>query len=155
MPWPALPVGLCTVASGLAAAGHEVEVLDLMFVSDPARETQNRVRKCDPDIVGLSIRNIDNCNFEVPYFYLTDIRDQVVRSVRAGSTRAKIVVDEQALISALKSGTILAISCVRSKPAHRCRASKVCSSPARVAPRLCRSWTRAAWRAASPPRVAR
>ena len=41
--WPALPLGLCTVASGLAAAGHEVEVLDLMFVSDVAKETQQVV----------------------------------------------------------------------------------------------------------------
>src|SRR5450755_2907551 len=97
MPWPALPVGLCTVASGLAGAGHEVEVLDLMFVSDPARETLNRVKKCDPDIVGLSVRNIDNRNFEVPHFYLTDIRDQVVRSIRAGSQRAKIVVGGSAV----------------------------------------------------------
>ncbi|HET7540185.1 MAG TPA: radical SAM protein [Polyangiaceae bacterium] len=97
MPWPALPLGLCTVASGLAAAGHEVEVLDLMFAADPARETANRVRKCDPDVVGLSIRNIDNCNFEVPHFYLTDIRDQVVRSVRAASQRAKIVIGGSAV----------------------------------------------------------
>ncbi len=42
-----------------------------MFASDVARETLHRVRKCDPDIVGLSVRNIDNCNFEVPHFYLT------------------------------------------------------------------------------------
>ena len=97
MPWPALPLGLCTVASGLSAAGHEVEVLDLMFAADPARETSNRVRKCDPDIVGLSIRNIDNCNFEVPHFYLTDIRDQVVRAVRAASQRAKIVIGGSAV----------------------------------------------------------
>ena len=97
MPWPALPLGLCTVASGLAAAGHEVEVLDLMFASDPARETSNRVRKCDPDIVGLSVRNIDNCNFEVPHFYLTEIRNQVVRSVRAASTRARLVIGGSAV----------------------------------------------------------
>ncbi len=76
---------------------HEVEVLDLMFAADPARETANRVRKCDPDIVGLSIRNIDNCNFEVPHFYLTDIRDQVVRSVRSASQRAKIVIGGSAV----------------------------------------------------------
>lgn len=97
MPWPALPVGLCTVASGLAGAGHDVEVLDLMFAADPARETAARVQRRQPDVIGLSIRNIDNCNFEVPHFYLTEIRDQVVRTAKKAYPRAKIVIGGSAV----------------------------------------------------------
>jgi hypothetical protein len=47
------------------------------------------------------------------------------------------------------------ISCARSRPARRCRASKACSSRAKAARRRYRSWTRAAWRAVSRPRGAR
>src|SRR6478752_5496048 len=91
VPWPALPVGLCTVASATARAGHDVSVLDLAFSKQPAKDTLARVRQERPDVVGLTIRNIDNCNFEVPHFYLPEIRDEVVRSVREAAPNAKLV----------------------------------------------------------------
>jgi hypothetical protein len=91
VPWPALPVGLCTVASATARAGHDVSVLDLAFSKQPARDTLQRVRREEPDVVGITVRNIDNCNFERPHFYLPEIRDEVVRSVREAAPSAKIV----------------------------------------------------------------
>jgi len=92
VPWPAIPVGLCTVASATARAGHDVSLLDLAFSKQPAKDTLARVRKEQPDVVGLTIRNIDNCNFELPHFYLPEIRDEVVRSVREGAPNAKLVI---------------------------------------------------------------
>ncbi len=97
MPWPAVPVGLCTVATSLAAAGHDVELLDLTFSKRPARATRGRVRRREPELVAVSIRNIDNCNFELPHFYLEEIRDQVIRVVREVRPSAKIVIGGSAV----------------------------------------------------------
>ncbi|MFO7181058.1 MAG: radical SAM protein [Pseudomonadota bacterium] len=97
MPWPAIPVGLCTVATALDRAGHDVEVLDLTFSRDPARDTRERVRARSPDVVGITIRNIDNCNFEAPFFYLEEIRDSVIRVVREAAPRATIVIGGSAV----------------------------------------------------------
>ncbi|HVR18895.1 MAG TPA: cobalamin-dependent protein, partial [Polyangiaceae bacterium] len=68
MPWPVVPVGLCTVASALRRAGHDVDVLDLTFSRDIRRDLLARVRTRAPELVGVTIRNIDNCNFESPHF---------------------------------------------------------------------------------------
>jgi hypothetical protein len=92
VPWPAIPVGLCTVASATARTGHEVNVLDLAFSKQPGKDTLHRVRKEQPDVVGVTIRNIDNCNFELPHFYLPEIRDEVVKSVREAAPNAKLVI---------------------------------------------------------------
>ena len=92
VPWPAIPVGLCTVASATARAGHDVSVLDLAFSKQPGKDTLQRVRKEQPDVVGLTIRNIDNCNFELPHFYLPEIRDEVVKGVREAAPNAKLVI---------------------------------------------------------------
>jgi hypothetical protein len=48
MPWPAVPLGLCTVASAAADAGYEVELLDLTFSSDMARDVLLAARRFQP-----------------------------------------------------------------------------------------------------------
>lgn len=97
MPWPAVPIGLCMVATALDRAGHDVEVLDLTFCREPARETLAAVRRREPDVVGITVRNIDNCNFESPVFFLAEIRDAIVKSVREGAPSAKLVVGGSAV----------------------------------------------------------
>jgi radical SAM superfamily enzyme YgiQ (UPF0313 family) len=97
MPWPAVPVGMCTVATALARAGHDVDVLDLTFSRDPARDTLARVRDSSPEVVGVTIRNIDNCNFESPVFFLDEVRNAVIASVRRGAPNATIVVGGSAV----------------------------------------------------------
>src|SRR5215207_9332095 len=97
VPWPAIPVGLCTVASATARAGHDVNVLDLAFSKQPGKDTLRRVRKEQPDVIGVTIRNIDNCNFELPHFYLQEIRDQVLQVAREARPAAKIVIGGSAV----------------------------------------------------------
>jgi anaerobic magnesium-protoporphyrin IX monomethyl ester cyclase len=97
MPWPVVPVGLCTVAGALSRAGHDVSVLDLTFSRDPKRDTLTHVRERAPDLVGVTVRNIDNCNFESPHFYLTEIRDSVVRAVREAGSSAPVIVGGSAV----------------------------------------------------------
>jgi tRNA A37 methylthiotransferase MiaB len=97
MPWPAVPVGMCTVASAAARAGHDVEVLDLCFSRDPARSVRQALQKRPARVIAISIRNIDNCNFESPHFYLEEIRDAVVRVARAAAPDATIVIGGSAV----------------------------------------------------------
>ena len=97
MPWPALPVGLCTVATALERAGHDVELLDLTFSRDPYQDTLDAVLRRQPEVVGLTIRNIDNCNFESPLFYLAEIKQRVVSAVRRGAPSSTLIVGGSAV----------------------------------------------------------
>lgn len=76
------PLGLCYVAGAAEAAGHRVEVLDLCFTGRNVRRIlQNAIRRLDPEIVGLSIRNIDNVNMLHPVSYLPEVVE-IARYVR-------------------------------------------------------------------------
>lgn len=70
---PVMPVGACMVAEAAERAGHSVRVLDLMFSSDPLRAIESALRKKHYDIVGVSVRNIDNNDMREPAFYITDL----------------------------------------------------------------------------------
>lgn len=59
-PQPVVPNGVACVASALSQAGHDVRVLDLCFVRDPFRASREAVRTFSPDVIGISVRNIDN-----------------------------------------------------------------------------------------------
>src|SRR5512139_1079748 len=74
---PAPPIGLSYVATATRNAGHEVKLLDLAFAKDLLDELTLGIKTFKPDIVGLSIRNIDNIisqRFESP---LQDLLKQV------------------------------------------------------------------------------
>lgn len=83
------PIGLCYVASATAAEGHEVRVLDLCFRRNVLKEIESHVKDFDPQVVGISIRNIDNCNMLHPRSYLPEVVD-IVKCTR-GLTDARIV----------------------------------------------------------------
>ena len=57
---PAPPVGLSYVASATEAAGHQVKLLDLAFADDIPGKIAQAIEAFAPEVVGLSIRNIDN-----------------------------------------------------------------------------------------------
>jgi len=57
---PAAPVGLSYVASATAAAGHEIKLLDLAFEADTHNALARAIAAFKPELVGVSVRNIDN-----------------------------------------------------------------------------------------------
>ena len=59
-PYPVVPNGLACVASALAEAGHQVWFSDLCFARDPIDAARRAVRAARPDVIGVSVRNIDN-----------------------------------------------------------------------------------------------
>ncbi|MGH7893048.1 MAG: cobalamin-dependent protein, partial [Candidatus Binatia bacterium] len=69
-PDPVAPLGACYVATATAAAGHDVEVLDLCFARDIEREVRAAVAAHQPQVIGLSLRNVDNCAYPDTVSYL-------------------------------------------------------------------------------------
>src|SRR5512139_3633376 len=89
LPMPVMPHGACLAAETAERAGHRVRLLDLMFERDPVRAVGRALREGRPDVVGLSIRNIDNNDLHAPVFFLRELRP-LLAAVRAG-TAAPIV----------------------------------------------------------------
>jgi len=55
-----LPLGLAYIAGYLDPAQHSTKMLDLMFADDYTGDVERAVRDFQPDLGGLSIRNLDN-----------------------------------------------------------------------------------------------
>ena len=65
-----LPLGLACVAAATAKAGFEVRFLDLLSAPDWESATQNAITRLRPDVIGLSVRNIDDQTMINPQFLL-------------------------------------------------------------------------------------
>ena len=88
-PMPVIPIGACMVADAAYRAGHHVRFLDLMFEKDPLKAVPSEIERGIPDIVGLSVRNIDNNDIQSPAFFIRDLRS-LITTIRTG-TQAPIV----------------------------------------------------------------
>ena len=55
-----LPIGLAYIAGYLDPEQHSTKMLDLMFADDYTGDVERAVKDFQPDLVGLSIRNLDN-----------------------------------------------------------------------------------------------
>ncbi|SUZ95411.1 uncharacterized protein METZ01_LOCUS48265, partial [marine metagenome] len=55
-----LPLGLAYIAGYLDPEQHSTKMLDLMFADDYLGDVESAVKEFQPDLVGLSIRNLDN-----------------------------------------------------------------------------------------------
>ncbi len=68
--YPVYPLGIAYIATALAAAGHDVQAIDPNVVSDPYAAFASRIDSFSPDVIGLSLRNIDNqARLHLYYFY--------------------------------------------------------------------------------------
>jgi radical SAM superfamily enzyme YgiQ (UPF0313 family) len=70
---PVIPVGACMIAETAQNAGHNVRLLDLMFEGDPLNTLQEELKRFKPNVVGFSIRNIDNNDMQYPSFYIKEL----------------------------------------------------------------------------------
>jgi radical SAM superfamily enzyme YgiQ (UPF0313 family) len=76
-PYPVAPIGVAYITKALKDKGHNVRILDLCFVEDDYLAVRNILKSFLPDIIGISIRNIDNLTYNKSVFYLPRIRDIV------------------------------------------------------------------------------
>lgn len=55
-----MPLGLAFVAQAVSARGHTVEMLDLVGIPDVKTKIRDIIVSFQPDVIGISIRNIDD-----------------------------------------------------------------------------------------------
>ena len=83
------PIGLAYIAGHLDPGRHDVKILDLMFSDDFLGETERTVREFQPDLIGISLRNLDNSSYVEPQWALPATRE-VIQKVRS-ITEAPVV----------------------------------------------------------------
>ena len=59
LPIRPIPLGLAILLGALRETRHTVHLLDLMFVRTPQRAIRRAVRESSPDLIGISVRNLD------------------------------------------------------------------------------------------------
>ena len=74
---PTFPLGLSCVAQATLKAGHDLESLDLMAEGDTESVIRGAIETFQPDLIGISVRNVDDQNMADPKFLLDQARDVV------------------------------------------------------------------------------
>jgi radical SAM superfamily enzyme YgiQ (UPF0313 family) len=86
IPEPVLPLGPAVVGGVLREQGHEVRVLDLCYEEAPGDAIVSHLTTWEPDLVGISLRNLENNQMIGNRSYFDEAR-QVVACVRSASSR--------------------------------------------------------------------
>ena len=95
LPMPVMPIGACIVAHAAETSGHTVFFLDLMFTKDPLAGIESALTHRKPDVVAISVRNIDNNDMLGTVFFLNDLQS-IVNTIRT-RTSAPIILGGAAL----------------------------------------------------------
>jgi len=74
---PVLPLGMACVAAVAQNAGHEVQTVNLMMQKDVRTPIAQAIEVFSPEVIGISVRNIDDQFMETPIFLLDSVRDVV------------------------------------------------------------------------------
>jgi len=85
-----VPNGLACVASALDSAGHQVRFLDLCFTRHPVESAREATLAFRPDVIGVSVRNIDNSDAIALRHYTPEARD-VLHALRDAAPAAKVI----------------------------------------------------------------
>jgi radical SAM superfamily enzyme YgiQ (UPF0313 family) len=89
-PYPVVPNGLACVASALEQAGHEVRFVDLCFARKPIDTVRREAREFQPDVAGVSVRNIDNSDAIALKHYVPEAK-AIFDALRASAPSARII----------------------------------------------------------------
>ena len=73
------PIGLAYIAAHLDPNRHTLKILDLMFSEDYLGDTETTVREFQPDLIGISLRNLDNSSYMDPQWALPTTKEVIQR----------------------------------------------------------------------------
>jgi radical SAM superfamily enzyme YgiQ (UPF0313 family) len=90
MPYPVFPLGLAYLAEVLKEESYRTEVFDLCFSEEPSIDLKDTLQRFQPDLVGLSLRNLDNLTYPTSVSYLKEV-DEVIQVCRHSSS-AKLII---------------------------------------------------------------
>ena len=74
---PVLPLGLAYVSAAADTQGHTVKMLNLMMQTDAHKALHEAIVDFNPEIIGISVRNIDDQKMENPRFLLGTVKEVV------------------------------------------------------------------------------
>lgn len=77
MPYPVFPLGLAYIAKALKEEGHAIEVMDLCFSQDVLGELDDLIKRFQPELIGLSLRNLDNLTYPTSISYLKEAEEVI------------------------------------------------------------------------------
>jgi radical SAM superfamily enzyme YgiQ (UPF0313 family) len=77
MPFPVFPLGLAYVAKVLREDGHSIEVIDLCFSQEVSADLKNTLERFQPDLIGISLRNLDNLTYPTSISYLKGVEEVI------------------------------------------------------------------------------
>ena len=77
IPDPVYPIGAACVGAAARRAGHDVEAVDLCFADDARALVTSAIRDFAPDVVGISLRNLDTSAYPQNTSYIDDYRSLV------------------------------------------------------------------------------
>ena len=77
-----MPLGAALVTKACQRAGHTPVLLDLMFAADAAGAMRECVEGFQPQVLGISVRNIDDQNMSDKKFLLPPVWE-VIRTCRS------------------------------------------------------------------------
>jgi len=83
-PLPVMPGGACMAAEAALRAGHDTRVLDFMFDPDPLERLEGELKAFRPDVIGISVRNIDNNDLQSPVLFVAELLP-VMEGIRRAS----------------------------------------------------------------------
>lgn len=89
-PYPVVPNGLACVASSLDAAGHDVRFLDLCFARAPESAAASAAKDFAPDVIGVSVRNIDNSD-AIALRHYTPQAKSVFTALKSAAPNARMI----------------------------------------------------------------
>lgn len=73
-PYPVAPLGLAYLSGALIKEGHDVRILDLCFVENVEIFLNTSIGEFSPELIGVSIRNVDNLTYPLSISYLPFIK---------------------------------------------------------------------------------
>jgi len=84
LPDPVFPIGAGYMAAVAEAHGHRVETLDLCFAPSPEAAIVEKLHAIAPDVIGISLRNLDSTSYPDNTSYIDDYCG-IVAAIRASS----------------------------------------------------------------------
>jgi radical SAM superfamily enzyme YgiQ (UPF0313 family) len=90
MPFPVFPLGLAYIAKPLKEEGHQIEVMDLCFSQEVSVNLQNVLHRFRPDLIGISLRNLDNLTYPTSVSYIKEVEEVIGICRQSPSSRLVI-----------------------------------------------------------------
>lgn len=85
------PIGLSCLATALERAGHEPWIVHLDASDEPPWERLEReIHRFQPEVIGVSQRNIDSTTRKAPFVFHTELR-QALATIRAAAPDVPVV----------------------------------------------------------------